>query len=455
MKVRMLLWLSLLILVGALVAACAAGVPVAPQPPAEPAAAGEAAPAAEAVAPTGTSLSFWMKKSLADDSNAAIEARVAAFEEQTGIDVDLRILPYEDFRPQWSAAIESGNVPDVSFFGYQEIGQFYKQGVLMDLTDLVGEIQAANEPMTESLVNAITFDGKMYGVPFWSESTILFYRKDLFEQAGLSGPPETWEQFLEYATVLTKPEDGIYGAGFGIGRGNSDAEWWFRDVIWDNGGYVFADDGKSAAVDTPEAKEALQWIADMFTTAGVTPPGAVGWDDSGNNKSYLAGQSAMVINVGSVYFVLNRDLPDLLANTGFALVPGGAEGRFIAGISNNLGIFSDAKNPEAAKQFVSFMLDSEWQAEWMKASGYQVVPVYPALAEDEFWNTEAGAVFTATPQYYQFLGAPGPFMAAAGEVYNSRLLTDALEQMIVQGKPLDNAVTDLQTAINEVIAQYE
>ena len=455
MKVRMVLWLFVLVLAGVLVAACAAGVPVAPQPAEEPAAAGEAAPAAEAVAPTGESLSFWMKKSLADDSNAAIEARVAAFEQETGIDVDLRILPYEDFRPQWSAAIESGNVPDVSFFGYQEIGQFYKQGGLMDLTDLVGEIQAANGPMTESLVNAITFDGKMYGVPFWSESTILFYRKDLFEQAGLSGPPETWDQFLEYAALLTKPEDGIYGAGFGIGRGNSDAEWWFRDVIWDNGGFVFSEDGTSAALDTPEAKAALQWIADLFTTAGVTPPGAVGWDDSGNNKAYLAGQAAMVINVGSVYFVLNRDLPDLLANTGFALVPGGPEGRFIAGISNNLGIFADAKNPDAAKQFVTYMLDAEWQAEWMKASGYQVVPVYPALAEDEFWNTEAGAVFTETPQFYRFLGAPGPFTAAAGEVYNSRLLTDGLEQMIVQGKSLDDAVADMQTAINEVIAQNE
>lgn len=450
MKIRRLLFWSALLLIVALAAGCVAAAPVTSEP-----AAAQPAGAGEATAPAGGAVSFWMKKALVDESNAAIEARVGEFEQQTGIDVDLRILPYEDFRTQWSAAIESGNVPDVSFFGYQEVGQFYSQDLLMDVTDLVNEIQAANGPMTESLLNAATFDGKMYGVPFWSESTILFYRKDLFEQAGLSGPPETWEQFLEYAKQLTDPEAGVYGAGFGIGRSNSDAEWWFRDILWDNGAYVFSEDGQSAALDTPEAKAALQWIVDMFTTAGVTPPGAVGWDDSGNNKAYLAGQAAMVINVGSVYHVLNRDLPDLLANTGFALVPGGPEGRYIAGISNNLGIFAGAKNPEAAKQLITFMSDPAWQAEWMKASGYQVVPVYPALTEDEFWNTEAGAVFTETPQYYQFLGAPGPFTPAAGEVYNSRLLTDALEQVIVQGKPLDDAIADLQTAINDVIASHQ
>lgn len=449
MKAKLTLLCCLVLLIGALAAGCAA--PVAPQPATAPAE-GESA---EAAAPAGGSLSFWMKKSLADDSNLAIEARVAQFEADTGIDVDLRILPYEDFRPQWAAAIESGNVPDVSFFGYQEVGQYYKQGVLEDVSDLVAEIQAANSPMTESLVNAVSFEGKQYAVPFWSESTILFYRKDLFEKAGLSGPPETWEQFLEYAAALTDPAAGVYGAGFGIGRSNSDAEFWFRDIIWSNAGFVFSEDGQSAAVDTPEAKASLKWIADMFTTADVTPPGAVGWDDSGNNKAYLAGQAAMVINVGSVYFVLNRDNPDLLANTGFALVPGGPSGRFIAGIGNNLGIFKGAKNPEAAKQFIKYMLETEWQTEWMKASGYQVVPVYPALAEDDFWKTEAGAVFTATPQYYRFLGAPGPFTPAAGEVYNSRLITDALEQMIVQGKPLDDAVADLTAAINQVIASNQ
>lgn len=450
MKVRIGLLFALLILVGGLVAGCTGVAPAATEP-----AAAEPAEAGEAAAPTGETISFWMKKALVDDSNAAIEARVAQFEAETGIDVDLRILPYEDFRPQWSAAIESGNVPDVSFFGYQEVGQFYRQGVLMDVTDLVAEIQAANGPMTDALTTAVTFDGKMYGIPFWSESTILFYRKDLFEAAGLSGPPETWEQFLEYATALTDPEAGVYGAGFGIGRSNSDAEWWFRDILWDNGAYVFSEDGQSCGLNTPEAAAALQWIADMFTTANVTPPGAVGWDDSGNNKAYLAGQAAMVINVGSVYHVLNRDMPDLLANTGFALVPGGPEGRIIAGISNNLGIFAGAKNPEGAKQLVKYLSDPAWQAEWMKASGYQVVPVYPALTEDEFWNTEAGAVFTETPQYYQFLGAPGPFTPAAGEVYNSRLITDALEQVIVQGKPMADAITDLCAAIDQVIAQYQ
>ena len=54
-------------------------------------------------------LTFWMKKSFVDASNTAIEERVAQFEKETGIKVNLEIIAYEDARPRWSAAIESGN----------------------------------------------------------------------------------------------------------------------------------------------------------------------------------------------------------------------------------------------------------------------------------------------------------------------------------------------------------
>lgn len=396
-------------------------------------------------------LTFWMKRSFVDDSNLAIEERIAQFEEETGITVNLEIIPYEDALPRWSAAIESGNVPDVSFFGYQEVGQFYQQDLLMDVSDLVAEIQETNGEMTASLVDAVTFEDAQWSVPFWSEATVLYYREDLFEAAGLEGAPETWEEFLEYAEILTDPAAGVYGAGFGIGRGNSDSEWWFRDLLWSHGAYLFDETGSAAAINSEEGTLVFNWIEDFFNEANVNPPGVIGWDDGGNNQAYLSGQSAMVINVGSIYFALVNDRPDLLEVTGIGLVPGGPEGRYIAGISNNLGIFKESDNPEQAKELIAYLLDQEWQAEWVEASGSQVVPVYPELSEAEFWQTEAGQVFTETPQYYLFLGAEGPFIPAAGEVFNSRMLTDALESVIVGGTSVEDALAALEANINEVL----
>lgn len=397
-------------------------------------------------------LTFWMKKSFVEPSNEAIEARVAQFEQETGIEVNLEIIAYEDALPRWSAAIESGNVPDVSFFGYQEVGQFYGQGLLLDVTDLLAEIQAANGSMVEALVAPVTFEEKQWAIPFWSEATVLYYRTDLFEKAGLEGAPETWEQFLEYARELTDPAAGVYGAGYGIGRGNSDSEWWFRDLLWSHGAYLFNETGDQAAINSEEGALVFNWIKDFFNTERVTPPGVIGWDDGGNNQAYLSGQAAMVMNVGSIYYALVNDRPDLLEVTGIGLVPGGPEGRYIAGISNNIGIFKDSDNPEQAKQLIAYMLDKEWVSEWVKTAGFQVVPVYPDLAEDEFWQSEAGQVFIETPQYYLFLGAEGSFSPVAGAVYNSRLLTDALESVIVSGTSVEDALAKLESDINELFA---
>lgn len=401
----------------------------------------------------GPTLSFWMKKTFVEPSNEAVAVRVKEFERANQVTVDLRLIPYEDFRPQWSAAIESGNVPDVSFFGYQEVGQFYKQGVLTDLSDVVKGIVASNGKMADSLVNAITFEGKQWAVPFWSESTILFYRKDLFQKAGLTRAPNTWEEFMQYAKKLTDPAAGVYGAGFGLGRGNSDSEWWMRAILWSHGAALFTRDGKGPSIDTAEGRVAFNWLKDFFTS-GVTPPGAIGWDDAGNNRAYLTGQAAMIINVGSVYYVLSTSRQDLMEKTGFALVPKGPKGRFVVGLSNNLGVFRKSRNPEMAKRLVAFMLDQNWQKVWMRASGYQVVSPFPRLSEDDFWRSEAGRTFTLTPLYYRFLGYPGPFTPAAAEVANSRLLTDAMEKVVVQKQPVDQVVKALQAEIRRVISKY-
>ena len=73
-----------------------------------------------------------------------------------------------------------------------------------------------------------------------------------------------------------------------------------------------------------------------------------------------------------------------------------------------------------AKKLIAYLLDMDFQKEWMKVSGYQVIPVYPTLAQDPYWDTEAGRVFAETPEYFEYLGYPGPFTPAAGEVYNLR-----------------------------------
>lgn len=200
----------------------------------------------------------WMKKDLTDVANNMFKERCEQFAEENDVDVEVEVIAYEDFYTKWAAAIESGNLPDLSYFGYQEMGQYYSQGILEDMTDVYNEINDVT-PFEESLAPAVTSeDGVVYGIPGWASVQVLYYRTDMFEEAGLSAP-ETWDDFRDAAIKLTDEKNGIYGAGIGYGASNSDAEWLTRAMLWSNGSVDVDDDGK-VAIDSEATVNTAQYI---------------------------------------------------------------------------------------------------------------------------------------------------------------------------------------------------
>ena len=123
-----------------------------------------------------------------------------------GINVNVELLAYEEIFPRWTAAVESGDVPDISFFGYQEVGQFSAQGVLADVSQLLVDIESAYGEMFDNTIEAVTFNDISYAVPFWGEGSALYYRKDYFRAAGISAPPKTWEEFRQYRNQTQQAE---------------------------------------------------------------------------------------------------------------------------------------------------------------------------------------------------------------------------------------------------------
>ena len=242
--------------------------------------------------------------------------------------------------------------------------------------------------INENTKKAITFSGKQYGVPFWTETQVLYYRKDLLANAGYTEPPKTWDELREMGKKLTDTSKGLYGIGMGYGKGNSDAEFLTRGIIWSYGGSVDTQDGKTVIADSPETVQAASFIRDIFLTDKSTPPSAIGWDDAGNNKAYLSGQAAMIFNTGSVLATIKKDNPDLYEKTGIAPYPAGPKGTFIPGISNNLGIFKDSKNKDLAKKFISYMLDKDWYKSWIEKGAPLTAPVYDELAKEAVWQGE-------------------------------------------------------------------
>lgn len=395
-------------------------------------------------------LIVWMQKDLTDAANEMMRDRCEQFGQEKNVDVQLELIAYEDFPTQWAAAIESGNLPDLSYFGYQDMGRYYSQGILEDLTDVYNEINEAN-PFEESLESAVTSeDGVVYGIPGWASAQVLYYRMDMFDTAGIDYPDAdwTWEDFRNAAIALTDESNGIFGAGIGYGANNSDAEWFTRAILWSNGSVDVDDEGK-VAIDSPETVETAQFIQDMFIEDGVTPPTAVNWGDSGNNTAYLSGQCAMIFNVGSLLSTIETDDPELYDNTGIAAMPKGSNGMFVPGILDGYGIFKDAENKDLAKELLKYLCDIDWYTEWVNETAPFKIPVFSSLREDAVWQEAKNKPFMDSVASFTFLGYPGAYTTAASEIFNLRLFSNCFTN-IVTGSDVAEEIAKLQTDMQAV-----
>lgn len=396
-------------------------------------------------------LTVWMKKGFVEQQNTEFDKRAKAFAVKKNATVNVEFLAYEDVFPKWTAAIQSGNVPDVSFFGYQEVGQFSSQGVLAEITPLIQKLEKEYGKIFPNSIQAVTFGGKTYAVPFWGEGSAMYYRKDILAKAGLK-PPATWEEFRTLAIKTTDPAAGVFGAGMGYGAGNSDAEWLSRGIIWAFGGSIFSKEGK-IVFDSPETRKAVQFIVDLYLKDKVTPPTAMGWNDSGNNTSYLSGQAVTIVNTGSVVKAMEKNDPDLLAKTGTIALPAGPAGRFTAGISNNLAIFEKAKQKALAEEFLLYMMDPVWYKGWIEVSAPLALPVYVDLAKEPIWQKDNYKAFMDSMGTFKFLGNKGDYTPEAGKIYNNRLINTLFENIIVKGMSVDAAVVLFQKEAEKTIAK--
>ncbi|MCC6742410.1 MAG: extracellular solute-binding protein, partial [Acidobacteria bacterium] len=128
------------------------------------------------------------------------------FEEKTGIELEWVVLEENVLRQRVTTDITTGGGQfDVITLGAYETPIWGKQGKLVAVDDLGDDYDYAD--LLEPVRKGFTVDGKMYAVPFYAESSFTFYRKDLFEKAGITMPEHpTYEQIREYASKLHDPE---------------------------------------------------------------------------------------------------------------------------------------------------------------------------------------------------------------------------------------------------------
>jgi len=252
------------------------------------------------------------------------------------------------------------------------------------------------------------------------------------------------------AIKMTDPSKGVYGAGICLGATNSDAEWLNQVMLWGLGGSLIAADSKTIVANGEKNVAALDFISSIFLKDKSTPPAAVNWDDAGNNKAYLSGQAAMVINAGTLLAAIKKDNPDLYAKTGTAMIPRGPAGFFSPSAGSYLGIFNTTKNPDLAKSLIEYLYDYGWYKNWMDVEMPSIVPVFENAKQDPAWQTDLTKPFIDSMSGLCFIGYPGMYTPKAGQLFNLKLLNKTLENIVVNRMTPKVAADALQKEIEQI-----
>ena len=213
------------------------------------------------------------------------------------------------------------------------------------------------DDILKGFVNAASVNNKLYAMPFYGESTMLMYNKELFAAANLAGPPKTMKDLEAYAAKLTDPSKKQYGVAL---RGARTINWYpWSGFAYGFGGQWVDSNGK-AAFNTPETIEATRLFAKLIREYG--PPGAANFDWNDVQISMQQGTVAMIIDATNFGPRLENPQDSIVVGkVGYAMVPAGTAGRFPSIYSAAMGIPTSSLHKADAWEFLKWATSKDIQ----------------------------------------------------------------------------------------------
>jgi multiple sugar transport system substrate-binding protein len=307
-----------------------------------------------------TTVTFW--NGFTGPDRPVLEQLVDEFNEsQDAITIEMEISPWDQFFQRLLPSLASDEGPDLVAMDTNQLPQYVARGAFRPLDDYYEDPSTESDALVQAAVDATKWDGVAYGVPMNFTTLLLYWNKGLFEEAGLDpeAPPETWEEFADYARQLTG--DGQYGLA--LADNNTIAMW--PILLWGNGGGVVSDDGTTSLLDAPETIEALEYWGGLVMDDGISPIGLGGADA---DNLFQTERAAMEI-VGPW---MTTGFTDAGIDFGLAPPPAGPAGPVTLGTSVAFAINaeSDDATAEAAKEFIKFWNSTDSQITWALGSGF-------------------------------------------------------------------------------------
>ena len=296
------------------------------------------------------------------------------FEKDTGIKLNWVVLEENVLRQRMTTDIATkGGQFDVMTIGAYETPIWAKQGWLTSLDDL-GDTYDYKD-LIPQVKDGLSLDGHMYAAPFYAESSFTYYRKDLFEKAGITMPEKpTYAQIAEYAGKVTDKKNGIYGICLRGKPGWGENMAFLGTAVNAFGGEWF-DMKWQPQLTTQPWKDTIGWYLDVMKKDGPPGPTANGFNE--NQALFASGKCGMWIDAtsgaGRVYDPKQSQVADKIAFTAAPVTDKNpkASGWFW---SWNLAIPTSTKHADAAKKFIAWATSKDYVKMVGESEGWVAAP---------------------------------------------------------------------------------
>jgi multiple sugar transport system substrate-binding protein len=423
-------------------------------------------------------LVVWWDEGRYADEGEAVREIIAAFEQDTGKQVELVFHPEDEHPEAIVAALEAGEPPDFGF-GYlliNYISQWALDDRLMDLADASGHFLDLFEPDVLAFMtwrNATTGQKALYGLPMGRTTTHVHVWKSLLERAGftLADIPKEWAAFCSFWCDEVQPavraataRDDIWGVGLPMSAALDTLNVFFPFLAAYQAHYVTRD-GR-LVIDDPEVRQGLIDAIDSYAAIyrkGCTPPGSVSWDNSDNNAAFLDQRVVMTVNQTlSIPNALKSERPDdYYENTATIEWPLGTSGEPfpILGGSVMPGlVFKDGDHVATAKEFVRFLVAEGWLAHYLNFSGERMLPPMQKLLDAPLWLDPSDPHRMAAVMQVSSRAPNYDYTVALGDsrhdtVFQEFTWGNAIHRVTADGASPEQAVDEAIARIKQILSR--
>jgi multiple sugar transport system substrate-binding protein len=274
-----------------------------------------------------------------------------------GAKVNITAIPWDAAHDKFTTAITAGKTPDAAMVGTTWMGEFAGLGALDPTPPSFDKSQFFPGAQKTTEV-----DGTSYGIPWYVETRLVYYRTDLAKKAGYTTPPKDWAGLKAMAKAMQDKAGAKWGIGLQAGATGS---WQsIMPFAWSNGASL-SKDGKSYSFDTPEMQEAVKYYQSFFTE-GISDKAAPATPTT--EPDFVSGKVPMFISgpweMSAVEKVGGKGFKDKYS---VAVMPTKkTSSSFVGG--SDFAVFKDSKQRDTAWKFVKFLSDPKTQAEWYQQS---------------------------------------------------------------------------------------